>query len=456
MIKSLYIRVVLSFLVSVIGGIIIAFFVATWLFEDKLNDNLKVTLLDFGQDIAHIYESFPLQEAQTLVSTMKQLNSYRIRIFDNLGELQAYGTVQGEHYTKVSQKQINEVIHGSIVQVKTNDIDPILVGIPLHTEKGMRALFVEQRANSSSSFIIKWIFNFLMYSLVAGSLLMLIAAIFLIRPIKKLTQATKHIAAGDFNIKLNIKQSGELGTLARSFEEMMHNLQRIEQMRRDFVTNVSHEVRSPLTSISGYAMALKQVNISEQDRSRYLEIIIAEAERMSHMSDSLMQLSMLESQSQQPKWTVQNLDEQIRRVIVAIQPQWTARAIHFELNLRAVSFRADHDQLNQVWMNLIGNSIKFSSEGGRISVSMRDEISNVTIRIADAGIGISEEDQKRIFERFYKADHSHSRKYEGSGLGLSIVKQILKLHQGEVQVDSEQGRGATFIVTLPKIKEGES
>lgn len=279
--------------------------------------------------------------------------------------------------------------------------------------------------------------------------MILVAAMFLVRPIKKLTTATRRIAAGDFNVKLNIKQKGELGTLARSFEEMMRDLQQLEQMRREFVTNVSHEVQSPLTSISGYALALKQMNIPEGERNRYLDIIISEAERMSKMSDSLLKLSLLESQSQQLQLTTFSLDEQIRRVIVALQPQWSARSISFELHLKAVRLTADHDQFNQVWTNLLGNSIKFSRDGGVISVSIKQDYKNVTVRISDTGIGILPEDQKRIFERFFKADRSHSRQYNGSGMGLAIVKQIVLLHQGDIRVESEPGRGASFIVTLP-------
>jgi signal transduction histidine kinase len=220
-------------------------------------------------------------------------------------------------------------------------------------------------------------------------------------------------------------------------------------MRREFVTNVSHEVQSPLTSISGYAQALKQVNLSEQERSRYLEIIIAEAKRMSKMSDNLLKLSMLESQSQQPRLSTLSLDEQIRRVIVTLQPQWSARNIRFELDLQAVKVLADHDQLNQVWTNILSNGIKFSKDGGVIHVSTKQDIKNVTIRISDTGIGIPLEDQKRIFERFFKSDRSHSRKYDGSGMGLAIVKQIVSLHQGDIRVESEPGQGTTFIVTLP-------
>ncbi|WP_379163641.1 sensor histidine kinase [Paenibacillus sp. sgz5001063] len=455
MIRSLYTRVVLTFLVSVIGGTIIAFFVATWIFKDQLNDNLQVTLLDFGQDIARMYETLPVSEADAYVSGMKQLNSYYVRIYDGKGQLQSLGVLQEHNPITVTGEQIQEVLEGKVFQGKTNGINPILLGLPLHTETGTKAMFVEQRASSSSSFIIKWIINFLTYSLIAGSLLILVAAMFLISPIKTLTKATRRIAAGDFSVKLNIKQKGELGTLARSFEEMMDDLQRLEQMRREFVSNVSHEVQSPLTSISGYALALKQPGIAENERSRYLDIIIAEADRMSKMSDSLLKLSLLESQSQQLQFTTFSLDEQIRRVIVAIQPQWMARNIRFELDLKAVRLMADYDQLNQVWTNLIGNSIKFSMDGGVIHVSIRQDGNNVTIWISDNGIGISPEDQKRIFERFFKADRSHSRKYSGSGLGLAIVKQIVLLHQGDIRVESEPGRGTTLMVTLPILMKAD-
>ncbi|MFK4473234.1 two-component system OmpR family sensor kinase [Paenibacillus sp. RC73] len=451
MIRSLYIRVVLTFLVSVIVGIIIAFLITFWVFEEKLNENLQTTLLNFGQDIVRVYETIPLREANLFVSGMKQLDSYHIRIFDETGQFQSYGTLNGQNPATVTMDQVKKVLGGEVVQVNPSTVATNLLGLPLKTEMGTKAMFVEPLTSPSSTFAVKWLLTFLTYSLIAGSLLILVAAIFLIRPIKKLTTATKRIAAGDFNVKLNIKQKGELGTLARSFEEMMHDLQQLEQMRKEFVSNVSHEVQSPLTSISGYALALKQVDIADHERSRYLDIIIAEAGRMSKMSDSLLKLSLLESQSRQLRLITFSLDEQIRRVIVAIQPQWSARSIRFDLNLKAVQLMADHDLLNQVWTNIIGNSIKFSMDGGIINVSIKQDIKNVTVRISDTGIGISPEDQKRIFERFFKADRSHSRKYGGSGMGLAIVKQIVSLHQGDIRVESEPGRGTTVIVTLPII-----
>ncbi|WP_456288138.1 HAMP domain-containing histidine kinase [Paenibacillus sp. AK002] len=449
MIRSLYIRVVLTFLVSVIGGTVLSFFMSTWMFKEQLNENAQINLRNFGQDVVRIYKTLPLREADLFVREMKQLDSYYIRIYEATGQYKAYGKLNGHKPAEVTMDKLKEVIEGGVVQDTQKGIATVLLGLPLKTETGTKAMFLEMLAPPSASFVVKWGSIFATSSLITGSLLILIASIYLVRPIKKLTKATRRIAAGDFSVKLNIKQTSELGTLARSFEDMMHELQQLEQMRREFVTNVSHEVQSPLTSISGYAQALKQVDLSDDERRRYLDIIIAEAKRMSKMSDSLLKLSLLESQSQQLGLSTLSLDEQIRRVIVALQPQWAARSIQFELDLQAVKVTADHDQLNQVWTNIIGNSIKFSKDGGVIHVSVKQDMNHVTVRISDAGIGISLEDQKRIFERFFKTDRSRSRKFEGSGMGLAIVKLIVSLHQGDIRVESEPGQGATFIVTLP-------
>ncbi|MNB84591.1 Sensor protein kinase WalK [compost metagenome] len=455
MIRSIYTRVVLTFLASVIGGTIIALFVATWVFEDKLNENTRIPLLHFGQDIVRVYETFPFRGANSFVSGMKQLDSYHIRIFDEAGKFQSYGTLNGHKPVPVTMEEIKKVLAGEVYQPHNRNISALLLGLQLRTEDGTKAMFVETLNPPSVTARRNLILNFLLYSLIAGSLLILVAAMFLVRPIKKLTKATRRIAAGDFNVELNIKQTGELGTLARSFEEMMHDLQQLEQMRKEFVSNVSHEVQSPLTSISGYAIALKRVDLAEQERNRYLDIIIAEAERMSKMSDSLLKLSLLESQSQQLRLTTFNLDEQIRRVIVAIQPQWSARNISFDLDLKPIILLADYDLLSQVWTNLLGNSIKFSKDNSVINVSLKQDINNVTVRITDTGIGILLEDQQRIFERFFKADRSHSRKYGGSGMGLAIVKQIVTLHKGDIRVESEPGQGTTIVVTLPIIAPTE-
>ncbi|WP_366296146.1 HAMP domain-containing sensor histidine kinase [Paenibacillus sp. AN1007] len=451
MIKSLYIRVVVTFLVSVIAGTVIAFFLSTWIFKDQLNDNAHINIRNFGQDVVEIYKTLPLSEADEFVNKMKQLDLYYIRMVEPSGQIHTFGKDKGHEPISVTQEQVQKVLEGTVLELTPNGLGTVLLGLPVQTASGTRAMFLETLSPPAAAAVIQWGTIFASSSLAAGSLIILIASMFLVRPIKKLTQATKRIAAGDFNVKLNIKQTSELGTLARSFEEMMNDLQQLEHMRREFVANVSHEVQSPLTSISGYAQALKNVELPDQERGRYLDIIISEAKRLSKMSDSLLKLSLLESQSHQLQLVTRDLDEQIRRVIVALQPQWSARDIRFELELQKVQVLADHDQLNQVWTNIISNGIKFSEDKGSILVRMERDSRNVTVRISDHGIGIPLEDQKRIFERFFKADRSHSRKYDGSGMGLAITKQIVSLHQGDIQVESKIDQGTTFIITLPII-----
>lgn len=309
MIRSLYTRVVATFLASIILGTVIGFVITFWVYREKLNETMHTNLNNFSQDIARIYETIPVDEANLYLDGMRQLDSYHVRIYDGTGQFQSYGELNGQTSASVTMDQVKKVLGGEIVRVNATTVSPNLLGLPLKTEMGMKAMFVEQLTAPTASFNIKWLSSFVAYSLIAGSLLILVASIFLVRPINKLTRATRQIAAGDFNVELNIKQKGEIGTLARSFEEMMHDLQQLEQMRRDFVSNVSHEVQSPLTSISGYAKALKHVAISDAERSRYLDIIIAEAERMSKMSDSLLKLSLLESQSQQMKLASYGLDD---------------------------------------------------------------------------------------------------------------------------------------------------
>lgn len=451
--KSIYTRVVVTFIGSILLGCVLSFLFVTWMYEEQLNDSLQETLLDFAYDVTTIYDTLPEKEADQFISKMKQLNSYYIRIYDIHGEVQSYGVFRGDHPIPVTKEQLATVFKGNISKMETNGINAVHIGLPIKVGVERKALFVERSAASSSAFLVKWVSLFLLYFFVFGSLLIGLAAMFLVKPIKKLTSATKKIAGGDFEVRLDIKQGGEIGTLAESFENMAYDLQQLEQMRKDFVANVSHEVQSPLTSISGYATALKQMNIKDEDRERYLNIIIDEAKRMSKMSDSLLKLSLLESQSQQLQLTSFSLDEQIRRVIVALQPGWSAANIQFDLHLQVVNISADYDLLNQVWTNIISNSIKFSPQGSFITVHLEQAIDKATILISDTGIGISPEDQKRIFERFFKADRSHSRKYAGSGMGLAIVKKIISLHHGEITVESGVGEGTTFIVTLPMNKE---
>ncbi|MCC2337917.1 envelope stress sensor histidine kinase HitS [Bacillus cereus group sp. MYBK71-2] len=265
----------------------------------------------------------------------------------------------------------------------------------------------------------------------------------IIEPIQK-------IAKGDFSVKIRNeeKYDGEIGVLVKSINDMTDELNAMEKMRQEFVSNVSHEIQSPLTSIKGFARALQDNNLSEEKREHYLTIIETETTRLSKLSQNLLKLTLLESEEYTPERVTYRLDQQLKQIVLNSEPLWAEKEIELDLDLEKVHITADQESMSQVWINLIHNSIKFTPSSGTISIKLKEYETLVEVRIRDTGIGISEEQKQHIFERFYKADSSRNRAYGGSGLGLAIVKKVLDLHQGGIKVESEEGNGTEFIVCI--------
>lgn len=265
-----------------------------------------------------------------------------------------------------------------------------------------------------------------------------------------LIDAMDRIAKGDFSIHLDDNEDdGMLRDLTASINKMAAELGQMENMRQEFVSNVSHEIQSPLTSIRGFAQVLQNDQLAPPERRHYLEIIETESKRLSRLADDLLKLASLESDQVKFEPRPYALDKQLRSVVLVCEPQWAEKKLNMEIDLNSLSINADEDLLNQVWLNLLQNSIKFTPIGGTIKVKLQTEGNHAVVSITDNGIGIAPEDQIHIFERFYKADKSRTRSKEGSGLGLSIVKKIINLHGGSIDVVSSPGTGTTFTVSLP-------
>jgi two-component system, OmpR family, phosphate regulon sensor histidine kinase PhoR len=199
----------------------------------------------------------------------------------------------------------------------------------------------------------------------------------------------------------------------------------------------------------GFAQALEDDQLGARERHHYLSIIKTESVRLSRLTDNMLKLASLESAQLQIDCKPYRLDKQIRSLILACEPQWSGKALDIDAALDEVIINADEDLLSQVWSNLLHNSVKFTPDGGRVSVAVQRAGSQITCHICDTGIGIPEDAQPHVFERFYKADPSRERVHEGSGLGLAIAKKIVELHQGTIGVASQPGAGTTFIVSLP-------
>ncbi|WP_152396101.1 sensor histidine kinase [Paenibacillus guangzhouensis] len=266
--------------------------------------------------------------------------------------------------------------------------------------------------------------------------------------------ALQRIAKGDFSAYINPQErvDDEFGQIITNINDMAVQLNELENMRQEFISNVSHEIQSPLTSIRGFARALQRTDLETDMRSHYLDIIETESVRLSKLSENLLKLTSLESKHHPFDPKPYRLDLQLKTTILACEPQWQEKQIEIEAEMPECIVTADEEMMSQVWINLIHNSIKFTPANGLITVRVEREQPNhgpVRVHITDTGIGMDAKAQKHIFERFYKADVSRNREIGGNGLGLSIVKRIIDMHEGSISVKSALGEGTTFTVVMP-------
>ncbi len=264
---------------------------------------------------------------------------------------------------------------------------------------------------------------------------------------QEIVDALDRISHGDFSVRIPTEERHPLAELVDSVNTMASQLGSLEHQRQEFISNVSHEIQSPLTSIGGFARLLRDGDLDEATRIHYLDVISAETARLSTLSDNLLRLSALDGDDVPTHPRTFRLDEQLRTVILALEPQWTAKHLDVALDADEIEVEADEDLLHQVWTNLVQNAIKFTPDGGHVDVSLVRDGEQARCRVADDGIGIAPADLPRVFERFYRADRA--RPGNGNGLGLALVRRVVELVDGQVDVSSTPGEGTTFSVDVP-------
>jgi len=290
--------------------------------------------------------------------------------------------------------------------------------------------------------------NAMIYGTSIGIALILVVASHIIKPIRKITDATKKVASGDFNVDVDIKRNDEIGDLVDNFNVMVKELNSIEYLRKDFVSNVSHELKTPIAAIQGFAKLLAQDNLSEEEKQEYIDIILEETARLSNLSSNMIKLSKFENQEIITNKKKYRLDEQLRKAIIMLEEKINKKDIKINLKSEEITIVEDEDLIMEIWINLLNNAVKYTNEKGRIDVKVNEENEFVKVEIKDNGIGIPKNKQDRIFEKFYQAEKSHSS--DGSGLGLAIVKRIIDLTGGNIKIESEEGKGTTFVVYIKK------
>lgn len=289
-------------------------------------------------------------------------------------------------------------------------------------------------------------------SVLIGFGLSALAPRFVFKRLTKISEGMTEIAHGNFKVRIPERDKAdaisEFGELERTFNRMAADLDGIEIFRNDFINNFSHEFKTPIISLRGFARQLQSGDISEEQRKEYIDIIVAESERLANMSTNVLLLSKLENQQIVSEKTEFYLDEQIRNSLLLLEKSWNDKELELDIDLDPIKYTFNEEMLSHVWVNLFSNAIKFTEKGGKITCRLSGQEDHVECTVSDSGIGMTEETQSRIFEKFYQGDTSHSG--SGNGIGLNIVYRVLTLANGEIKVESEYGKGTTFTVTLPK------
>lgn len=276
----------------------------------------------------------------------------------------------------------------------------------------------------------------------------------IVKPMRSMTWHMGELAKGDFSIRMPPNERIEINEAKRftkSFNKAAEELSGIEIMRANFISDFSHEFRTPIASISGFAQLLRDQNLSEEEREEYLDIIIDESKRLSNLSEDILNLSRMESSSILTNVGTVDVAEGLRRSIAIVEPNADEKNITIDVDIDEAELIGNADYLSQLWTNILQNAVKFTPEDGSIDVSLKSaqdtKNRTVTCTISDNGCGMDEATRAHLFERFYQGDTSHAQ--EGNGLGLALCKRIVDLHGGTIRVKSALDKGSTFIVTLP-------
>jgi signal transduction histidine kinase len=297
------------------------------------------------------------------------------------------------------------------------------------------------------------------YVFVTATLLMLLTAavrhVSWSRPMRRLSEAARKIAQGDFSVRIApLRKDGKkdfVEVMFDDFNTMTEELESIEMLKNDFISNVSHEIKTPLAAIQNYATDLQDDTLGPEERHEYLKTIITSSQKLSALVSNILKLNKLEHQEILPAAVSYNVSEQLRRCVLAFEDLWERKNITIKADLDEITVCYDESMLEIVWDNLIANAVKFTAPDGSITLTLKKLAGFAVVRISDSGCGMDEETQKHIFDKFYQGDSSHSQ--EGNGLGLALVKKVIDITGAKISVTSKAGEGTTFTVRLKMLDQ---
>ena len=443
--KSIYSKLVIGFLLtSLLSFSICCFFTIRSYNRDS--DQLALEeLAHSSEHIADMIKLIDVKDRDKILSDYSETSEMSFTVTCD-GQTKSYGHVNkkliltdDELKTLATSKEKSLRSEGIISQyAKSFKID-----------NHVYVVTVQKDFSSTKDIFMKSYTSAAIIFMMTGSIVFLIVADIIVKPISRLTKVTDELAKGNYKVRVNYEGKDEISSLYASFNQMAVRLAKQETLRQQFISDVSHEFQTPLTAISGFATILKNENLTDEQRQKYADIILFNSNRLSHLSKNMLQLTLLDGEDTALDKTEFPLIEQLNRVIEMEDNAALSKDIEIEFIHPKKEFiiEADESRMEQVWINLLSNAIKYTNEHGVVTVEVRRTPTELQVRFEDTGVGMSQDAISHIFERFYRQDKS--RTIEGNGLGLSIVKRIIDLHHYKIDVESQEDVGSVFTVYIP-------
>ncbi|MCM3693442.1 HAMP domain-containing sensor histidine kinase [Neobacillus niacini] len=456
--KSLYGKFALTTIFIMVLSGVLSFVISNVYYQHSLKSQNDFKITNFALEISEYIERNPNIDLNDYLEHIGSIG-YQLYTINNHGREQFYGTNYRER--SLSKKAITAVLAGEIYHGiehfphKTfvtgffaNELKNS-VGVSFTYQKRKFALFIRPDIKlmfNEMHLLFAWL---LLTSILLSILFVLISSNYLVKPIVKLNQATKVLSEGNFTIHLDINRKDEIGDLAGNFMNMSRKLAKVDQLRKEFISNVSHDIQSPITNIKGYVNLLDDEGLSNEKKKNHIKVIHSEINRLSNLSKQLLLLSSIESKKDLIDIKEFDAAGQIKSVIEQYRWRINEKQLMLSYSLPETKMKGDPFLLHSVWENLLTNAIKYNVENGSIDITLTSTHDSIEVQFKDSGIGLEHEQIERIYDRFYRADPSRSKAVEGTGLGLSIVQSIVQMHKGKIEVESDKDFGTTFTVILP-------
>ena len=448
--KSIYSKLIFGFFITIVASFSVAGFVSLRLNDQQIESTVEEDLITTNDYVSKVISNINIENRDDIIDLYAKSSEMAITCYSSSEGYVAYGN---KKYNPTPE-QIMAMFKSTNNELSFKHHNEVLAYGTKNMINGQEYyIYVQKDTSGQKSAIANSAILILGCVFLTGSIVFLVIADIIVKPLTRLTNAIKELSNGNYNVRVDNVGQDEISKLNQGFNQMARQLAKQDETRQKFISDISHEFQTPLTSIQGFANILKEEDLPKEQRVKYANIILYNSKRLSSLAKNMLQLTFLDREEIELELTNYSLVEQMNRVISTQENQAMEKNIEivFEMPKKEIFIEGDEQRLEQVWTNIISNAIKYTNEGGLITITMKKNSKDIEVSIEDTGIGMSKEVVSHIFERFYREDKA--RNVEGNGLGLAIVKSIVDLHHGKIDILSQVDVGTNFIVRLPIEKQ---